>query len=337
MFYYRYIVLCLSAFSILLIFPNTAFSQNGRSKTLKLTKKEKRKVEELKMERDIGRNMAGRLLQFYGVYEDPALTGYVNQVGSYVASYSDDPERRYMFEIIDTDIVNAFASPGGYILVTLGAIRHCKNEAELAAVLSHEIAHVHRKHMLETIKNMSKEELEETVKEAEKNIKLAPSVSVRKRVKPEGSDTGAMLARYLSGSVAGLSLLAAAKAGMSLLLEKGLKPEYEYDADKHGVKTAINAGYHPSALNNYLCRLEHKMHGIEVKGKCKLVRKKSKKKNETILEKTHPPIIDRVASIKSVLSKMSADEIVGAKGVKRFKRYHKTVPPERYPGKTKSY
>lgn len=296
-----------------------------REQPAELSEEERKKVEEARAEMEIGRNMAGRLLQFYGTYEDRKLAQYVNQIGNYVASFSENPERRYMFEIINTDMVNAFACPGGYVLVTLGAIRHAHNEAQLAHVLGHEAAHVSKRHMFDKLKSMNEDDLNKVAKEAEErhNI-LSPSMQARKRPDPETSGTGALLARYLSGSAAGLSILAAAKAGMSLMLEKGLGAELEYEADGFGTRYATQAGYQPDAMLDFLCRLE-KPGAPE--GQCELSKKKAKKEATTILEKTHPPVSDRMVNIEKVLAELHATTIVGAKGTKRFKSFVALLPP----------
>lgn len=291
-----------------------------------LTEEEQKRLEEARAEMEIGRNMAGRLLQFYGVYEDRKLNTYVNTVGNYVAGFGDDPQRRYMFEVLDTDIVNAFACPGGYVLVTLGAIRHAKNEAQLGHVLGHEVAHVSKKHMFDKLKSMNEEEMNKVAKDAEeKNVHLPEAMANRKRPDPEVSGAGALLARYLSGSAAGLSILAAAKAGMSLILEKGLGADLEYEADREGTKYALRAGYDPLALEDFLCRLEKRN---AKSGSCKLDTKaKKNKKQETILDKTHPPVAERINNIDKVLLELDASKIVGAKGEKRFAKYTMNIRP----------
>ena len=313
-------------------FSSCTTSKSKRLKAQKsLSAEEKKKLIQSKIEMEIGRNMAGRLLQFYGTYQDEDLVGYVNQVGNYVASYSSDPERRYMFEIIDTDGANAFACPGGYILITLGAIRNAKNEAELAHILGHEAAHVAKKHMFDKLQNMSEEEMKETTDEVNiKKQKIPESVQIRSRPDTSSSKTGALMARYLSGSAAGLSVLAAAKAGMSLIMEKGLGAELEYEADSEGVSYAVSAGYDPKAMESYLCRLE------SLKGRKCNVKPKKKAKAKDILDKTHPPVASRIANINKRLAKMNADEIVGAKGIQRFQKHTKKIPPAKKKKKKKS-
>jgi predicted Zn-dependent protease len=79
-------------------------------------------------------------------YNDPALTAYVNEVGQRIAKASHRPGLTFRFTVIDSDTVNAFALPGGYIYITRGILAYLNSEAELAAVLGHEVGHVTARH-----------------------------------------------------------------------------------------------------------------------------------------------------------------------------------------------
>ena len=81
-----------------------------------------------------------------GAYNDPQLAAYVDRVGQSLARYSEIPGLRYTFTIIDSEDVNAFALPGGYIHVTRGLLALADSEAELAGVLAHELGHVTARH-----------------------------------------------------------------------------------------------------------------------------------------------------------------------------------------------
>jgi predicted Zn-dependent protease len=288
-------------------------TKSGEEVNSKLSDADVKYVEEMQAEVEVGRNMAGRLLGYYGRIEDVRVVGYVNQVANYVASYSDYPERRYMLAILKHESVNAFACPGGYVLITMGALRSIKTEAELASILGHEVAHVGKKHMFDTLKKMKQKELEEATKGRASSGKSDPSVGVRRRPVPEQTGAGVVLARYLSGSAgAGLNVLQAAQAGMSLITEKGLDKELEYEADHEGVKYAIRAGYDPRAMMQFLTRLEDKA---------------KKVKN---LEKTHPPIDERKKAIAKLLKSLKANEIIGANGTERFEKVKRLFPkPEK--------
>jgi len=276
----------------------------------KLTEEQQKALNDYRQEIEVGRNMAGRLLGYYGVIEDERVVGYVNQVGTYVASYSDAPERRYMFAILKHESVNAFACPGGYILITMGALRQAKNEAELASVLGHEVAHVGKRHMYDALKKMNEKELEDAAKVKVANGPMQEALAFRERPAAEVSATGSRIAEYLTGKTAGtLNILAAAQAGMNLMTGKGLDKTLEFEADQEGVRYAIRAGYEPKAMLVYLKRLESK----------------SEKKVKN-LEKTHPSMADRNKRIVDVLKSMNADEIVGASGEERFNKVKKFFP-----------
>lgn len=94
----------------------------------------------------IGRQYHPRILKEYGYYEDEKLQAYVQEVGSRVAALSHRPGLIYRFTVIDSPVINAFALPGGYIYITRGLLAYLDSEAELAAVLGHEIGHVTARH-----------------------------------------------------------------------------------------------------------------------------------------------------------------------------------------------
>ena len=78
----------------------------------------------------------------FGVVQDPAVHKYVSLIGTTLAKQSERPGLNWTFIVLDTDGVNAFASPGGLVHITRGALALAKNEAEVAGVLGHEIGHV---------------------------------------------------------------------------------------------------------------------------------------------------------------------------------------------------
>jgi predicted Zn-dependent protease len=269
-----------------------------------LSKSEQLILDDYKAEVEVGRNMAGRLFTFYGEYQNEGLKSYINSVGQYVARNGDYPDRRYMFSVLDSDSVNAFACPGGYILVTRGLLESAANEAEIAAILGHEAAHVGKKHMFNSLRAMSKEQVEKA--ESEAAARKRPDKYSRARLRPVGdnSDSGSALAKFLTtASGAGIGILQAAKLGMGLLLEKGLDKDLEFEADREGVKYAIRAGYDPKALDRFLERLAET---------------KNKNNDKTVMDVTHPTIPDRRKVIADTLNRMGADQIIGAVGKDRF-------------------
>jgi len=95
---------------------------------------------------NIGSGNDAKIRGKYGVYDSPALQAYVQQVGQKLAAQSHRPGLTYHFTVLDSPEVNAFALPGGYIYITRGILAYLNSEAELAAVLGHEIGHVTARH-----------------------------------------------------------------------------------------------------------------------------------------------------------------------------------------------
>jgi predicted Zn-dependent protease len=102
-------------------------------------------------ERQIGEDVSERIRKRFGVAQDQAVHKYVTLVGLTLAKASPRPNLDWTFVVLDTDGVNAFASPGGLVHITRGALGLIRNEAELAGVLGHEIAHVTGKHTIGAI------------------------------------------------------------------------------------------------------------------------------------------------------------------------------------------
>ncbi|MDD2914390.1 MAG: M48 family metalloprotease [Gallionella sp.] len=99
----------------------------------------------------IGRQIAGNLLGAAPLVKDAKLQKYVNSVGRWVADQSERTDLNWHFGVIESNDVNAFAAPGGYIFITRGLYRLLQNEAELAGVLAHEVGHVIRQHHLKIL------------------------------------------------------------------------------------------------------------------------------------------------------------------------------------------
>ena len=99
----------------------------------------------------LGAAVSERVRERYGVVQDQAVHRYVSLVGTAVAQASSRPNINWHFIVLDTDGVNAFAAPGGYIHITRGALGLVANEAELAGVLAHELIHVTNKHAIKAI------------------------------------------------------------------------------------------------------------------------------------------------------------------------------------------
>lgn len=173
---------------------------------------------------ELGTEVSARLLGAAPLVENVSVQRYVNQVGLWVARHSERPSLPWRFGVIDTDSINAFAAPGGYVFITRGLFMSLRDEAELAGVLGHEIVHVLRRHHLDAIQEQAR-------------LGLA-------------ADVASIMARR-----DGRRIDALVNAGMELYT-KGLDREDELEADRDGVVLAQRAGYAPDGLRGVLVTLE---------------------------------------------------------------------------------
>jgi predicted Zn-dependent protease len=141
-----------AALFVLLCGPVTAA---GEGPQLGQIVKRAQQIRELQIteqdEKDIGQAVSEKVRQRYGVVQDAAVHKYVTLVGTALTEVSPRPNIGYQFIVLDTDGVNAFAAPGGFIHITRGALALVANEAELAGVLAHEIVHITEKHTIKAI------------------------------------------------------------------------------------------------------------------------------------------------------------------------------------------
>jgi predicted Zn-dependent protease len=101
----------------------------------------------------LGKRVAAQVITRYGIEDNAATTYYLNLMATVIAQRSDRPDIPYHVAILATDDVNAYACPGGYIFLTRGVLDMVQDEAELAAVLAHEISHVTERHIVTALRN----------------------------------------------------------------------------------------------------------------------------------------------------------------------------------------
>ena len=169
-------------------------------------------------EKHFGREAAATLLGAAPLVRDEAVQSYVNKVGQWVAAQTGRSDVEWRFGVLDTPNVNAFAAPAGYVLITRGLLERLQNEAELAGVLGHEIAHVIERHHAQAMKKKERSG-------ALANI-AADATEGRGNKLIAGALTNVAKGLYASG------------------LDKG----DEYEADRLGVVFATRAGYNPYGL-----------------------------------------------------------------------------------------
>jgi predicted Zn-dependent protease len=176
----------------------------------------------------LGRSVAARILSIYEVHQNEVLTAYVNLVGTTVAYASDRPEiyGGYHFLVLDTEEINAFACPGGFIFITRGLLGTCQNEEALACVLAHEMGHLCAKHGLKAIKNS--------------RLVEAFDVLLQESSKHYSGEELSKLTEAFDGALGDI---------VDQLVVKGYSREQEHEADKLGLQYAHAAGYDASGMS----------------------------------------------------------------------------------------
>lgn len=178
-----------------------------------------------KEEKAIGGRLAVEVFSRYGgAYDDPELLRYITLVGQAVADVSSRPDIDYHFAILNTEHPNAFATPGGYVFVSIGLLKMIENEAQLAGVLAHEVAHISQKHALQTL---------------ERSRSLQGVSSLTLAVMDKNPDMLDKLIDEVS----------------NVLFTKGLDKNLEFEADKYGREFAYRMGYYPGGLQNFIHKL----------------------------------------------------------------------------------
>ena len=213
-----------------------------------------------KTERYIGESLALEVLQRFGTpVKNEALQKYVNLVGSAVAANSKRSTIPYQFAVLDSPVQNAFAVPGGVIFISRALVAILDDEAELAAVLAHEVGHVAAKHALKSTQRA----------QLLQGVGTITSASV-------GGDKGKKLASAIGDM-------------QTVLFDKGLDKDMEFEADLASMETTYRTGYDPSAM-------------IRVLEKLQKLEASSKDKNGSWFS-THPPLGERIARLRAQLPK----------------------------------
>lgn len=104
-------------------------------------------------ERQLGENLASVLVSVAPIHQDKQINQYVNKVGRHLANHSSRPTLNWQFAVLDSDDINAFAAPAGFVFITSGALLQLDSEAELAAMLAHEITHITKQHHVKKLKS----------------------------------------------------------------------------------------------------------------------------------------------------------------------------------------
>jgi predicted Zn-dependent protease len=166
----------------------------------------------------VGAEEHPKILAEYGEYKNQAVVNYVRQIGAKVTQKTERPDVQYKFFVLDSPVVNAFALPGGYIYVSRGLLALANSEAELAAVLAHEAAHITARHSAERYS---------------KGVVTSLGANI----------LSAVIDQSLATQALGL--------GSDLYL-KSYSRGQENEADTLGLRYMMQAGYDPQAMTSFL-------------------------------------------------------------------------------------
>jgi predicted Zn-dependent protease len=220
-------------------------------------------------ERRLGTDLMRQLRQSLPLVEDPAVNGYIQDLGMRLASHADAGEHQLTFFVVDSPRINAFAMPGGYIGINRGLIAAARSESELAGVLAHEIAHVTQRHI------------------------------ARRMLQSEGLSmrTAAMvLAGILLGMQNPQAGAAAAIGGIAGSVESQLafSRDFEREADRVGIRILADADFNPEGMPRFFNRL--------------LEESRYRREPPPYLS-THPLTTERIADTRSRAADLEPDKV----------------------------
>lgn len=192
-------------------------------------------------EKAIGESVALEIIGRYGgLVRDADTLRRINLIGRALALYSERPDHAWRFGVLNSETVNAFSAPDGYVFITLGLYQLAADDDQLAGILGHEIAHVTRKHALNMVR---RDEL------------FSGGKSLLSRYSADYREADAKLQQVdaqLQQFDAGVGKIATA------LIEKGFDRPTEYTADLDGRQLAALTGYAPGALRGVLAQLQQR-------------------------------------------------------------------------------
>ncbi|HEY9694058.1 MAG TPA: M48 family metallopeptidase [Oculatellaceae cyanobacterium] len=170
--------------------------------------------QEIQLGQQINQQIVNNDVRLYG---NRQLNQYINQLGQRLAKNSDRPDIPYTFQVVDDPAINAFATMGGFVYVNTGTIAAAANEAELASVIAHEIAHIAGRHAVKQMRQAA----------------IAQGIS----------------------TAAGVNNSQAVQLGVQLALSRPRSRQDEYDADQRGLLTLRRAGYAEAPIVSFMQKL----------------------------------------------------------------------------------
>lgn len=210
-----------------------------------------------------------------------ALNLYVATVGKNLAAQSARPGLRWTFGVLDSPAVNAYSAPGGYVMVTRGLLEKVENEAQLAGVLAHEIAHINEKHALKAYQRLLAIECKKEVYQA----------GAKQVVQISGDPLWSSIA---SGVIDAAILGRFTDILVELIVNNGYEANQENGADAEAAELMTRAGYNPHEYVKFLAKIP----------------------DGPLNYSKHPSRADRQKNVSSVIAALAEDELLAANGKK---------------------
>lgn len=172
----------------------------------------------------LGAQQSAQINQQIPLVDDPVIVGYVNQLGHTLASHTNRADLDWHFFVVNTDVLNAFALPGGYVYVNRGILANASNMSELAGVMAHEISHVTLRHSVKQMEQMNT------------------------------ANIGVALACTLTNVCQSQAAAAAINVGGSLVFAKFSRTD-EKEADDTGFQLLVQSGINPTGMLTFFQKL----------------------------------------------------------------------------------
>ncbi|MDX1555729.1 MAG: M48 family metalloprotease, partial [Xanthomonadales bacterium] len=222
-----------------------------------------------KEEEEYARSLLMQMRAYNVLIEDPQVAAYFSDMGYRLVAYSERPDKAFTFVVLNEEVVNAFAAPGGVIALFSGMILTADDESEIAAVLAHEIAHITQLHLYRTL---------------EKTKAMSIPIAL------------AMLGLVLAGGGSGDAIQGALVGGSAALQQAQINftRQHEAEADRIGIRTLAQAGYNPDGMAEFFEKMN------------RVTRSAGKGPPEYL--RTHPVNVSRIAEATDRALKMPRPE-----------------------------
>ncbi|HHW4678448.1 MAG TPA: M48 family metalloprotease [Xylella sp.] len=184
---------------------------------------------------EYGKLMMAELRNYGYVLEDPLLQGWLQSIGERLAANSDQPQQPFTFVLLKERQINAFATLGGYVAVNSGLLLTAEREDEVAAVLSHEIAHITQKHVLRSVERAQRDQIP---------ILLGMLAAV-------------IAAQRVGGNSSGDATMAGITSAIGFMQQRQINytRSNEAEADRLGIRTLARSGYDVEAMAGFFERM----------------------------------------------------------------------------------